>query len=126
MKMSVKIARSVLALAVLGVISAPASAHHSFAMFDQTKTVVLQGEVGKFEWTNPHAFVMLDVPVNGKTVRYTLECSSPALMRHAGWKFNTIKAGERVRVAMHPVKNGQTGGMLAKVKVPDGRLLAAW
>jgi len=31
-----------------------------------------------------------------------------------------------VRVAMHPLKNGQTGGMLAKVKVPDGRLLAAW
>jgi len=106
--------------------SGPATAHHSFAMFDQTKTVVLQGLVSKFEWTNPHAFVILDLPVNGKKTTYTLECSSPALMRHAGWKFNTVKAGDRVRVAMHPLKDGKPGGMLAKIKVPDGRLLAAW
>jgi len=104
----------------------PATAHHSFAMFDQTQTVVLQGLVGKFEWTNPHAFVILDVPIGGRKVRYTLECSSPTLMRHAGWKFNTLKAGDRIRVAMHPLKDGKPGGMLAKVKAPDGRLLAAW
>ncbi len=121
--------RSIMALTAIAAAftaGTPATAHHSFAMFDQTKTVVLQGVVSKFEWTNPHAFVILELPVNGQKVAYTLECSSPALMRHAGWKFNTIKAGERVRVAMHPLKNGKPGGMLAKIKVPDGRLLAAW
>jgi len=121
-RLGVALAAMVAAFAGAG----PATAHHSFAMFDQTQTVVLQGLVGKFEWTNPHAFVIIDVPVGGRQVRYTLECSSPTLMRHAGWKFNTIKAGDRIRVAMHPLKDGKPGGMLAKVKVPDGRLLAAW
>ena len=119
---AIAIGTAIMAFATTGT----AMAHHSFAMFDQTKTVVLQGLVDKFEWTNPHAFVILEVPVNGQKVRYTLECSSPALMRHAGWKFNTIKAGDRVRVAMHPLKDGKPGGMLAKIKIPDGRLLAAW
>ncbi|MBG6120535.1 MULTISPECIES: DUF6152 family protein [unclassified Sphingobium] len=124
--MKLKSAIALAGLTAASAASGPASAHHSFAMFDQTKTVVLQGLVTKFEWTNPHAFVILELPVNGKKVTYTLECSSPALMRHAGWKFNTVKAGDRVRVAMHPLKDGKSGGMLAKIKVPDGRLLAAW
>lgn len=113
-------------LAAMLSIAGPADAHHSFAMFDQTRSVMLQGVVGKFEWTNPHAFVMLDVPVKGRPQRYTLECSSPALMRHAGWKFNSIKAGDRVAVQMHPLKNGQPGGMLALIKLPNGQMLKAW
>jgi len=124
--MKLKSAIALAAMTAAFAAGGPASAHHSFAMFDQTKTVVLQGLVTKFEWTNPHAFVILELPVNGQKVTYTLECSSPALMRHAGWKFNTVKAGDRVRVAMHPLKDGKPGGMLAKIKVPDGRLLAAW
>src|SRR5215831_3941023 len=39
-----------------------AAAHHSFAMFDTTKQVTLAGTVTMFEWTNPHAYIELDVP----------------------------------------------------------------
>src|SRR4051812_41329976 len=92
-----------------GVLGLPpsAAAHHSFAMFDQKQKVTLKGTVAKFEWTNPHAFVVVDV-VNddNATTRYTLECSSPNLMSHSGWKVNTLKAGDVVTVVFNPLRNG--------------------
>ncbi|HTL68355.1 MAG TPA: DUF6152 family protein, partial [Lacunisphaera sp.] len=42
-------------------IAAPAAAHHSFAMFDQQKIMTLDGTVHEFQWTNPHAFLEVDV-----------------------------------------------------------------
>ena len=56
--------RSAGALAALWLFSAaaPVLAHHSFAMFDHTRTMTLKGEVTKFQWTNPHALLELDVP----------------------------------------------------------------
>ncbi len=39
-----------------------ATAHHSFALFDQTKMVTVQGVVERFAWTNPHITIYLDTP----------------------------------------------------------------
>ena len=39
----------------------PASAHHSFAMFDATKEVTMSGTVKEFEWTNPHSWLRVTV-----------------------------------------------------------------
>jgi hypothetical protein len=92
-------------------------------MFDQSKQVELEGvTVTRFEWANPHAFVIVK---RGSTV-YTLECSSPNLMTHAGWTHNTLKAGDRIDVVFHPLRNGNTGGMLRTVMLPGGRELSAW
>ncbi|MCW1986988.1 UNVERIFIED_ORG: hypothetical protein M2348_002738 [Sphingomonas sp. R1F5B] len=100
-----------------------ALAHHSFAMFDQTKQVELRGVmVSKFTWTNPHAFV---VAQSGGTT-YALECSSPNLMTHAGWSFSTLKAGDQVDIVFYPLRNGKPGGMLKTVKLPGGKVLSGW
>ena len=40
----------------------PAFAHHSGAMFDRAKTVELKGTIKQFGWTNPHAYIAIDVP----------------------------------------------------------------
>ena len=57
---------ALLALAGLAV-AAPALAHHSFAMFDQRKVMTLNGTVHEFQWTNPHAWIELNVSAGGKT-----------------------------------------------------------
>ena len=63
------------------ILTPPAMGHHSFAMFDQKTETKLKGVVvTRFEWTNPHVFV---IATTGSTT-YTLECSSPNLMGHQG------------------------------------------
>lgn len=112
------------ALAVcIGASGVPAASHHSFAMFDQTKAVRLKDViVARFEWTNPHVFV---IGKSGSTT-YTLECSSPNLMVHQGWKHNTITAGSRIDIVFYPLRNGKPGGMLKTVVLPGGREMNAW
>jgi len=54
----------------------PVRAHHSFAMFDHTRTITVKGEVTKFQWTNPHALLELDVPGPAGNKHYTLELTA--------------------------------------------------
>lgn len=106
----------------------PAAAHHSFAMFDKNKTLHFDGAtVNKFHWMNPHSSVVIDVKdASGTVTTYTLECNSVNLMTRAGWKVNTLQAGDKVDVDYYPLRDGQPGGMLKTIKLPDGRTLKAW
>ena len=116
-----------LASAVGSMMTTPALAHHSFAMFDQTKiSQKSRATVAEFRFTNPHSFVVVNVVQGGKSVRYVLECSSVNMMSRAGWKHNTLKAGDKVDVEFYPLRNGKPGGMLKTIKVADGRTLSGW
>lgn len=116
------------AAALLSVgIAAPAVAHHSFAMFDQTKiSEKTKATVAEFRFTNPHSFVVVSVREGNSTTRYVLECSSVNMMSKAGWKHNTLKAGDTVDITFYPLRNGRPGGMLKTIKVADGRVLSGW
>ncbi|SLJ94927.1 DUF6152 family protein [Novosphingobium mathurense] len=106
----------------LAAISAPAVAHHSFAMFDQDKIVDLKKvKVVQFKWGNPHVFVVVQ---SGDT-RYALECSSPSAMTGAGWKFNSIKVGDTIDVSIFPLRSGKPGGALKTATLADGKKLEA-
>jgi len=112
------------AAAVAAVLPSPALAHHSFAMFDANKTVVLKGAVREFEWTNPHVWLtMMVMDATGKPARYALELGSVARSTYDGWKRDTVKPGDAVTVAMHPNKDGSRGGMYLSIELPDGRKL---
>src|SRR5690606_34301930 len=72
--------KTLLALAAtgLGIAALPATAHHSFAMFDQRKVMTLEGTVAEFQWTNPHSFIEMDVPqAGGSAQRWSIELNSP-------------------------------------------------
>ncbi|SLK12008.1 DUF6152 family protein [Novosphingobium mathurense] len=109
--------------AALSLIGVPATAHHSFAMFDQTKLIEMNGTVAKFQWANPHTFVIVK---DAKGTVFTLECSSPNLMTHQGWKANTLAAGDKVHLTFYPLRNGKTGGMLKEITLPTGATLRGW
>jgi hypothetical protein len=102
----------------------PAFAHHSFAIFDHTQTHTLKGTVRSFQWTNPHGYIELDVAEGPKGVdRYTIELTSINMLRRAGWKSSDVHAGDEVTAIVAPLLNGDAGGLLLELKVPDGRTL---
>ncbi len=110
------------AILVLGLASvgAPAVAHHSFAMFDQSKVTELKGvTVVDFRWGNPHVFLV----VQSRGTRYALECASPSALTTSGWKFNSVKAGDKISVAFFPLRNGKSGGALKSATLADGKQL---
>ena len=105
--------------------AAPALAHHSFAMFDHAHRITVSGTVTKFDWTNPHVYIDLAVPdAKGGTSRYTIECASPNVLTRVGWKFNTVKLGDKVSALINPLRNGEPGGMLETLTTPDGKTLS--
>jgi hypothetical protein len=123
----VRISSYVWAPAVLAAaaIAAPGGAHHSFAMFDQTRSVTVKGQVVEFQWTNPHAFIELDVPDGqGGTDRWSVELNSPNNLTRQGWRRSSLKAGETVSVTLNPLRNGKKGGLFNKVVLPDGKVLS--
>jgi hypothetical protein len=98
-------------------------AHHSFAMFDTTKSSTLSGTVTAFEWTNPHAYIEIDVPDGNGVKHWSVELGSPSILMQSGWKFKDLKRGDKVIVSISPLRNGQPGGLLIQATLPDGRVL---
>ncbi len=109
------------AAAVAGAI--PALAHHSFAMFDQRRIMTLEGTVTEFQWTNPHAFIELDVRNGNRTQHWSIELNSPNNLRRQGWTRTSLRSGDRVTLRMNPLRDGQTGGLFLDLNLPDGRVL---
>jgi len=102
----------------------PLSAHHSFAVYDHTRTLTLRGTVTRFQWTNPHGFIELDVPQkDGSTKHFSIETTSINMMQRLGWRSNMIKAGDQVKVVAAPLLNGEAGGLLLEVTLPSGKTL---
>ena len=100
-------------------LTAPAAqAHHSYAMFDRSKTVTLNGTIRQFQWTNPHSWIQLVVKdSSGKDVEWSIEGGSPNNLARKGWSRNSLKSGDKVVITIHPLKNGDNGGSLMKVSV---------
>ena len=102
----------------------PVLAHHSFSMFDEKKELVLMGQVKEFQWSNPHTWIQLNVTdATGKVVEWSIEGGSPNLVGRQGWKRNTFKPGDQVRITVHPLRDGQPGGSFMQAVLPDGRVL---
>ena len=112
-----------LAIGVMALVSAaPAAAHHSFAMFDNTRSVTLHGKVTLYQWTNPHGYLELDAEQpDGGTRHFTLEMTSINMMSRGGWTSRTVKAGDVVTAIAAPLRDGQPGGLLLELTLPDGR-----
>lgn len=108
-------------------VSAPTLAHHSFAMFDQTKEIELKdATVVDWQWTSPHAWLYVMVP-NGQNEpdKYSVEAANPGQLRRDGFSKGSMSPGDKVTVYMAPLKSGEKGGALHAVVLPDGKTLGA-
>jgi len=116
-------ARAIVAAGAL-LATAGAFAHHSFAMFDRDKEVVLTGTIREFQWTNPHAFIEINVPNDkGETEHYSIEMNSPNNLTRQGWKSSMLKNGDKVVVTMNPLRDGKRGGLFVAITFPDGKVI---
>ena len=101
-----------LTLVALVTISIPALAHHGTGIaYDQNKAVVLMGTVTEFEWKNPHSRLFIDTKdASGNVVKWAVEMNSPGVMQRQCWTRRQFKAGDEVKITVHPSKAGTLVG----------------
>ena len=107
----------------LAAIAPSASAHHSPVMFDQSRTVSLEGTVRQFQWTNPHCYIQLVVEDGGRQTEWNMEMGAPVYLYNRGWRPSTLKAGDRIRITASPLRSGANGGLVLGVVSLDGKTI---
>jgi Family of unknown function (DUF6152) len=113
-------------IAAIGLFTAwPAWSHHSTAMFDYSKTETVAGTVKDFQWANPHSYLQVLVPDGkGGNVEWSIEVGTPTHMARLGWTRESFKPGDKVTVALSPMKDGSHAGTVKTVTLQDGKVLA--
>ena len=105
----------------------PAIAHHSYAIYENDKTLTLSAPVEAFSWANPHTVLQLVSDTNGGgegQTKWTIESSSPGILRRFGWTMHSVKRGDRVLVEFSPMRDGSHAGRLHTLTLVDtGKVL---
>jgi hypothetical protein len=120
--------RKTLGLAVIAAALsvAPAFAHHSFAIFDQSKMLYLSGTVKQFELVNPHTWLHLAVANDkGDVSTWSFEAGSVLQLATLGWSKDSFRIDDKVEVGFRPMKDGSPGGQLMSVKLASGQKLCS-
>ena len=116
--------RLVAILAAAWMTTASAWAHHSFAPFNTETEKTVTGIVNRFEWTNPHTWLWIDVTdESGKVVTWGVEGMSPNYLARRGWTKTTFKPGDKATVVVRPMRDGSPAGMFVRATLADGKQL---
>ena len=106
----------------LAVASAPALAHHSAAMFEEKKTITVEGVVREFQYTNPHSWLLVDVTgKDGKVTTWGFEAEGPSTLQRAGIRPGDFKAGTRLKITGNPMKDGRPAAIWEYAVRADGK-----
>lgn len=108
-------------------INSPAGAHHSAAMFDDTKCQSVTGTVRNLQWQYPHSWLWLVVPNSkGETDIWGFEMPEPAgLTRSPNWSRDSLAKGEKVTVHFAPLRDGRNAGLANAINKANGTVLHA-
>jgi hypothetical protein len=102
---NIRASRQILPLVLLSLCAARASAHHSNAIYDLDREILINGVVVDYEWVNPHVYLHIESPTQaGQTERWLVEASPPAVMVRRGWSEDTFEIGEQVTAYGSPAK----------------------
>src|SRR5258708_27170586 len=86
----------------------PMQAHHATASFDMTKSMTVKGTVTGFDWTNPHVYIYVDVKdEKGAAEKWSVEMASTGMLARAGWRRDTVQAGDDITIIGHRAKAGR-------------------
>jgi len=117
----------VTAAIIVGIAAPAVVAHHSFsAEFDITKTVKVTGKVSSVRWSNPHAWIYIDVPAeDGKVVNWAFETATANALFRRGWRKDDLLPGTDVIAEGWLARNGTPTANTSAITLPDGRRLFA-
>lgn len=102
----------------------PLLAHHSTAMYDMANPVTVTGVVKRFEWTNPHAYIYLDVKnEKGEVEEWTVEMMSLNHLKSYGWSRDLVKPGDVISCTGGRAKSGLPAMLSSLMKLADGRMI---
>jgi hypothetical protein len=115
---------AVLLLTLLGG-ARTASAHHSNASYDLTKTITLKGTVKTFQWSNPHvvAYVEIDGKEKEPPQVWTFEMTSPGNLTRLGHNKRSLNPGDHITVECNPARDGSHSGWAQKITTPSGQVM---
>ena len=113
--------------ALVGLMAATAAAHHSFsAEYDSNKPIKLTGKVIEMKWSNPHAWIYINVTgKDGKAVKWAWETGGANALYRRGWRKEDLAAGTELVIDGYQARNGSTTANATSITFKDGRRLFA-
>ena len=85
--------------------------------------MTLEGTVKEFMWTNPHAWIILEVDHKAHEEQWAIEMIGPNNLARQGWRPKTLVPGMPVRLKVRPLRDGTDGGQFMEITLPDGTML---
>jgi hypothetical protein len=111
-----------LAICAALMLAAPAAGHHSGTMFDDEKTVTLEGVVREFQYTNPHSWLLVDVTgADGKVTTWGFEAEGPTTLMTMQVRRSDFAPGTKLTITGHPMKDGRPAAAWVKAVRADGK-----
>ena len=105
-------------------VAGPVVAHHSFAMFDQSQFMLVEGHVTAWNYNNPHSWLHIEATdENGEAQAWSFEGASIVHAARQGVNGNSFRKGEFLRVVMNPLRNDRPAGAMCFIVKEDGSIV---
>lgn len=117
-----RVSIAALMISALLITASPSFGHHSSTMFDTSKTITVEGVVTKWQLTNPHSWLWVEVKEkDGKTSVWGFEAEGPSTLERAGIRPSDFKVGTKLTITGNPMRDGQKAAIWVSAVRADGK-----